>query len=253
MKIGFYGNNTDRLSFASMMCKRNIKIDAVFSDDTQQCVEKAVELGAKACFDISELTQMCDVIAVSVGDNDLRKAVLKLAKQDLSGKIVCAESVSAICDALNDTGADAVATVFTPDGKTIYIEGKGAGYTDFKRFLANNNIGVNEISPCDKEKIDLAMFYVKSGISTLIGMARELIGDTEGFDDIIYANVENTLLSNGKTGVVEDFDIGAIRRYNENAKGNNLAVYQTLILKAVEFANLSAGEKDRIKSIIIGR
>ena len=253
MKIGFYGNNTDRLGFAHLIMKNNINIDAVYTENVQICVEKAVELGAKACFNMSELAEHCDVIAVSVGDNDLRKAVLKLGKYDLSGKIVCAESTSAICDALDYTGADAVATVFSPDGKALYIEGKGSGYGEFKRFLSSNGISVNEIPPAKKEDIDLAMFYVNSGISTLIGIARELMGDTDNFDEIIKTNVENALLSGGKTGIVDKFDIGAIRRYNENAQGNNLAVYQTLILKAVEMADLSQDEKDRIKSIIIGR
>ncbi len=253
MKIGFYGNNTDRLGFAQLMLKNNINIDSVYTDDVQLCVETAVSLKARACFDMAELIETCDVISVSVGDEDLRKAVLRLGKYNLSGKIVCAESTSAICDALGDTGADAVATVFSPDGKTLYIEGKGSGYGEFKRFLLSNGISVNEISPSKKENIDLAMFYVQSGISTLIGIARELMGDTENFDGIITANVENELAFGGKTGIVDRFDIGAIRRYNENAQGKNLAVYQTLILKAVEMADLSQDEKDRIKSIIIGR
>lgn len=253
MKIGFYGNNTDRLGFARLMLKNNIKIDAVYTDDVQICVETAVELGAKACFDINELADTSDVIVISVGDDNFRKAVLKLSKRDLSDKLVCAESASVICDAFDDIGADAVTTVFSPDGNSLYIEGKGSGFGEFKRFLTGSGINIIEIKSDEKSKLDLAMFYIKSGISTLIGIARELMGDTENFEEIIKANVENALLSNDKTGIVDRFDIGAIRRYNETARGNNLAVYQTLILKAVELSDLSQDEKDRIKSIIIGR
>lgn len=253
MKIGFYGNNTDRLGFAKLLRKNGVEIGALYFTDVQTCVECAVELGGRACFDIGELIDASDVIIISAGDENLRKAVVKLEKYDLSGKLLCAESSSAICDAMDDVGADAVVTVFVPDGKNVYIEGKGTGFGEFKRFLAGNGVSINEIKSDEKAKMDLAMFYVKSGISTLIGIARELVGDTDNFDEIIYANVENALLSKGVTGVVPEFDIGAIRRYNESAHGNNLAVYQTLVLKAAEMADLSADEKDRIKSIIIGR
>lgn len=253
MKIGFYGNNTGRLSLAKLFVKNNIKIDAVFSDDVQYLVETAVTLNAKAIFDFTEFANMCDVIIVSVGDDTMRKAMLKLSKHDLSGKLICAESVSAICDTFDDIGADAVVTGFVPNGRHIYIEGKGKGYGEFRRFLTGNGIDIKEISPKDKASLDLAMFYAESGIATVIGIARELMVDAENFDDIIRANVENALLQNGKSTIVDRFDIGAVRRYNETARGNNLAVYQTLVLKALETADLSQDEKDRIKSIIIGR
>ncbi len=253
MKLGFYGNNTDILGFAKLLVKNGFKIDTLYFGDVQACVEAAVELGARACFDLAELVGDADVIIISAGDENLRKAVLKMEKYDLTGKLLCAESASATCDVMDDAGADAVATVFVPDGRNVYIEGKGSGFSEFKRFLSEGGISLSEINLDDKARIDLAMFYAKSGISTLIGIARELMGDTDEFDNIIYANVENALVSKGVTGIVPEFDIGAIRRYNENARGNNLAVFQTLVLKATELSDLSADEKDRIKSIIIER
>ena len=252
MKFGFYGNNIERLSISQLLLKNNIKINAVYLPEVQSCVETAVKLGARACFDLKELTEKCDVIIVAVGDDAHRKAVLKLGKCDLSGKIVIVESTSVICDTFDEIGSDVVATAFTPDGNTLYIEGKGSGYGEFRRFLASNGIGVKNISPRDKEKYDLAMFYVESGISVLVDTAREMMGDVENFNEIVMANTENALLSSGKTNIVDRFDVGAVRRYNENASGNNLAVYQTLVLKALETADLSVDEKDRIKSIIMG-
>ena len=253
MKIGFYGNNIGRLSISQLLLKNNIKVDAVYMDNVQVCVETAVKLGARACFELTELTENCDVIIVSVGDDAHRKAILKLSKCDLSGKIVIVESTSVICDTFDEIGSDVVATAFTPDGSTLYIEGKGSGFIDFRRYLSENGVGINNISPRDKEKYDLAMFYVESGISTLVATTREMMGDVENFDDIVMANAQNALISGGKANIVDRFDVGAIRRYNENARGNNLAVYQTLVLKALETADLSADEKERIKSIIIGR
>ena len=240
MKIGFYGNNTGRISLASVFSKNNIQFDAV-------------SLKSRACFDIAELTDNCDVIAVSVGDDAHRKAILKLSKRELSGKIVIVESKSVICDTFDEIGSDVVATAFSPDGNTLYIEGKGKGYGEFRRFLTGNGVEIKEISPRDKMDIDLAMFYAESGIATVIGIARGLMRDADNFDEIIRANVENALSQNAKTTIFDRFDIGAVRRYNETARGNNLAVYQMLVLKALEMADLSQDEKDRIKSIIIGR
>ena len=256
MRFGIYTSGRVKSNFASLLIDNGINISAVYCDDFQKCVESAVGLGCRACYSVGELVGKSDAVVISVEDEHIRKAVLKLAREDMSEKAICVESSCAVADVLLEVDAAGHLSIHVPGGDFVYVEGMGTGYRQVREYIESIGAKVIKISPDAKESYDLAMFFAECGISTVIETARQLMGDMGGadnFKNIIQANVDKSISRGEVTGVVPDYDISAIRRQVDCLSGNNEAVYKTLVLKAVEFADLSADEKDRIKSIIIGR
>lgn len=198
MRTGFIGAGKVGFSLGKYLAECGETVSGYYSRNTDSAIEAAHFTDSEAFTNIDQLLTKCDVLFITVPDDQITSCYEMLGAHLIRGKIIChcsgALSSAAAFPGIEEKGAYAfsVHPMFAVSDKfTAYreladvfftIEGDKRKLRAFKDFLTNAGLHVQEIEASSKEKYHLAASIGANLTVALIQKSIELLIRC-GFDE----------------------------------------------------------------------